>query len=457
MANYAKESDLRELGMSPAEAERDWQYELENPLMRKELEAEMLRGGNSIQREALQSYHKQMYGAGAARPAPAAGIPIDSPEALLSQSADKRGALSVAANVTPQPPAAPVEQTGALSRVAPMRQQREEVDFEGMLAKYVPQDDSKSRYLALAAALSAPTQSGTFGETMNNVANAMLQQKQQQQKLRAQYAPLVMQQIAAQQTREEQNAYRLEAQMQAQEAQRQALIAQQQGRVELAGFNQAAANERAKEQRAFQERMQGRDETLRRDLAGNSDQLRRDLSPSKDPGSKPLPANALKMQQEALDAIGTSSSINADLSALEKQIETGKLNFGPVSNLINKGRNTLGASTEESRNFGSANATLERLRNESLRLNAGVQTDGDAQRAWSELIQNVNDTDFVKQRLKEIQNINKRGAELQQLKIDGVRANYGHEPLDTSAQRNVPPALNTAPAAGGGWSIKPKG
>jgi hypothetical protein len=396
---------------------------------------------------------------GALPPEPDAGIPIDSPEAqsLIGQVGKAKGALSQVAEATPAPvvPAQPVAPAiGALSRVAP---QREEVDFEAMLQKYVPQDDSKSRYLALAAALSSPTQTGSFGETVNNVANAMLQQKQQQQKLRAQYAPLVMQQIAAQQTREEQNAYRLEAQMQAQEAQRQALAAQQQGRVELASLNNAAANERAAATQAAANERAAAERALRAQLAGDASQLRRDLAPSKDSSSKPLPPNALKMQQEALDAIGTSSSINADLGALEKQIETGKLKFGPVSNLINKGRNTLGASTEESRNFGSANATLERLRNESLRLNAGVQTDGDAQRAWSELIQNVNDTDFVKQRLAEIKNINKRGAELQQLKIDGIRANYGHEPLDTSAQRNVPPALNTAPAAGGGWSIKPKG
>ena len=79
-------------------------------------------------------------------------------------------------------------------------------------------------------------------------------------------------------------------------------------------------------------------------------------------------------------------------------------------------------------------------------MNTGVQTDGDAQRAWNELFQNINDTDLVKQRLAEIKNINKRGAELQQLKIDGVRANYGHGPLDTSAQRSVSPALNAGPA-----------
>jgi hypothetical protein len=114
------------------------------------------------------------------------------------------------------------------------------------------------------------------------------------------------------------------------------------------------------------------------------------------------------MQQEALDALGVASSVNADLGALEQQIEAGELDFGPVSNLTNTARNMAGMSNAKSRNFATFKSSLERLRNESLRLNAGVQTEGDAQRAWNELFQNINDTDLVKQRLKEIQATNKK-------------------------------------------------
>jgi hypothetical protein len=159
---------------------------------------------------------------------------------------------------------------------------------------------------------------------------------------------------------------------------------------------------------------------------------------------KPLPPGALKMQQEALDAIGVSSSINADLSKLEEQVNTGKLKFGPVANLTSTGLNMAGMSTENSRNFATFKSSLERLRNESLRLNAGVQTDGDAQRAWNELFSSINDTDLVKQRLKEIQAINKRGVELQKLKVDSVRANYGKQPIETSQFEAVKPALGDA-------------
>jgi hypothetical protein len=162
--------------------------------------------------------------------------------------------------------------------------------------------------------------------------------------------------------------------------------------------------------------------------------------------AKPLPTAALKMVQEGKDAIGTASSINADLSAIDKQIADGKLTFGPLSNLANAGLNAVGASTEESRNFATFKANMEKLRNDSLRLNKGVQTDGDAQRAWNELFQSISDTKVVQQRLAEIQKINDRAVQLRKLDIDGVLANYGHQPMDTSAYTDQPAAVGGKPA-----------
>lgn len=162
---------------------------------------------------------------------------------------------------------------------------------------------------------------------------------------------------------------------------------------------------------------------------------------------KPLPPAALKMQQEALDAIGTAGTINADLNAVGGLIESGKLDFGPVSNITSKARNAAGISNEQSRNFATFQSTLEKLRNDSLRLNKGVQTDGDAQRAWNELLQNINDPEVVKQRLGEIQKINERGAALQQMNVDQIRANYGAEPLDASGRMQQAPVIGTQQSA----------
>lgn len=163
--------------------------------------------------------------------------------------------------------------------------------------------------------------------------------------------------------------------------------------------------------------------------------------------SKPLPTAALKMIQESKDAIGTASSINADLGAISQQITDGNLSFGPVSNLWNAARNAAGSSTEQSRNFASFKASLEKLRNDSLRLNKGVQTDGDAQRAWNELFQNINDTKLVQKRLGEIKRINDRAVQLRQLDIDGVLQNYGRNPMDTGSYVRQPSALSGSSSA----------
>lgn len=156
---------------------------------------------------------------------------------------------------------------------------------------------------------------------------------------------------------------------------------------------------------------------------------------------KPLPPAALKMQQEAVDAIGTASSINADLEGVTRLIDSGKLDLGLISNTTGKVLNYAGISTESSRNLNTFKATLEKLRNDSLRLNKGVQTDGDAQRAWNELLSNINDKNMVKQRLAEIKEINKRAVTLQESNIENIRNNYGLAPLDTTKQKSVPGAI----------------
>ncbi|CAB3955830.1 hypothetical protein LMG7053_04819 [Achromobacter ruhlandii] len=175
------------------------------------------------------------------------------------------------------------------------------------------------------------------------------------------------------------------------------------------------------------------------------------LPPANDPSRKPLPSAALKMQQEALEAMGLVGSINADLGAIQQQVREGKLDLGPMANKISEGRNWAGISSENSRAYASFMSTLEKLRNDSLRLNKGVQTEGDAQRAWNELLANVNDPKLVEQRLGEILAINQRAAELRGLANDSMRANFGHDPMDYSQYLKLPAAVGQggAPAAGG--------
>lgn len=133
--------------------------------------------------------------------------------------------------------------------------------------------------------------------------------------------------------------------------------------------------------------------------------------------ARPLTSMDRRQAREDQDAIQTSESINANLDNLISQIDGGQLNLGPMTNLMSQGLNAAGASNQNSRNFASFRASLEKLRNDSLRLNAGVQTDGDSRRAWDELVANINDERVVAQRLAEIRDINQRAIEYRRARL----------------------------------------
>ena len=83
------------------------------------------------------------------------------------------------------------------------------------------------------------------------------------------------------------------------------------------------------------------------------------------------------------------------------------------------------------------------MRNDSLRLNSGVQTDGDAQRAWNELMANINDPLTVRQRLEEINGYNQTALAIKQGQIEDIRTQYGKEPIDLSgANKKLSPDYN---------------
>lgn len=200
-----------------------------------------------------------------------------------------------------------------------------------------------------------------------------------------------------------------------------------------------ASNQRAAADAAASRAVQMRGQDLSNLRMGESNAIAREKLANSP--AKPLPSTALKLQNEALDKLSIASNINHDLGAISSQIDSGKLSFGPLINLKNRALNLAGSSTEESRNFATFKSTLEKLRNDSLLLNTGVQTDGDAQRAWNELFENINDTEFVKKRLKEIQAINERGADLQKMQVDTIRSNYGAPEIDYSRYESQPAAL----------------
>jgi len=140
---------------------------------------------------------------------------------------------------------------------------------------------------------------------------------------------------------------------------------------------------------------------------------------------EPLPVPALKLVQEYRDEMATSSSISSDLKSIVGQLKSGQLDLGPINNAINEIKLSTNSKDAEASNYGTFKATLEKIRNDSLRLNKGVQTEGDSVRAFNEIAKNLNNKDFILKRLGEIQKINERGAKLKAKLLGEVYQNYG--------------------------------
>jgi hypothetical protein len=165
---------------------------------------------------------------------------------------------------------------------------------------------------------------------------------------------------------------------------------------------------------------------------------------------KPMPAAALKMQDESVEALSAAQRIqNLSSSLLEKVTpdNTGKrkLDLGPVNNAAYAARNYAGASTPESVEFGVMKTDLEKLRNDTLRLNKGVQTEGDAQRAMNEVIQSINDPSLFAAAMTRLNEVNAQAEELQKLQIDDIRSNFRQSPYDYSRLGGKKPQDNFTP------------
>lgn len=160
-------------------------------------------------------------------------------------------------------------------------------------------------------------------------------------------------------------------------------------------------------------------------------------------GANPLSAAVQRLEDEDLSAIGSAQTMNNELARIDSQIERGDLNLGLLANAKSTALNAIGAGDQNAQNYASLNSTLEKLRNESLRLNTGVQTEGDAQRAWNELVTNLKNPELVRQRLAEISALNERAITIRSGIINNRRSGQGASPLDVDSVLGQP-----APRAG---------
>lgn len=173
--------------------------------------------------------------------------------------------------------------------------------------------------------------------------------------------------------------------------------------------------------------------TYTKDRDGNIKVKRSDVfdeivaAEQKTKATKPLSTSAQKSEDNDFDAIDTSGGILSDLDYFTGLIKDKKLKFGFGEGLVDSLLSSVGAAGEEEVNSAQFDTFLEKLRNDTLRLNAGVQTEGDAQRALNEIIANKNDTKIVQAQLERLRDINERAIELRKRNINRRRKAQGVE------------------------------
>ncbi len=100
------------------------------------------------------------------------------------------------------------------------------------------------------------------------------------------------------------------------------------------------------------------------------------------------------------DLAVTQSTLAIDrASRIADDIAQGRLNLGPMTNLIGSGRNLTGNSSDNSRGLADLQQWAKQARDAILSANTGVQTDQDAVRALDNVLANINDERLVGQYL----------------------------------------------------------
>jgi hypothetical protein len=166
--------------------------------------------------------------------------------------------------------------------------------------------------------------------------------------------------------------------------------------------------------------------------------------------TKGLPSSLAASEEADYAAIDTADQLGQQISTIEGDFGydpasgdfTGPLKFGPAA-AFESGRAMIGVGGADAQNTRDARLRYERFItnyvNESLRLNKGTQTEGDAQRAM-QAIDNAKTTADAWRAIQDLQAINKRARDAKARAIIERRKRYK---LDAP----------TVPDAPSGWSI----
>lgn len=167
---------------------------------------------------------------------------------------------------------------------------------------------------------------------------------------------------------------------------------------------------------------------------------------------KPLPQAPQRQENTWIEQTQVAANNVSDVTSYVNKIDAGQFDPGLLKNRYDQAKSFFGVvdpNDTSAINYNNFMADMNRLRNESLRLNVGPQTDQDAKRAWDELFDNINDKTIVRSRLAKIADINRRAARQKAALIQNQRKNYFGPDADAPdwGSFGIDPTLFGQPAA----------
>lgn len=171
----------------------------------------------------------------------------------------------------------------------------------------------------------------------------------------------------------------------------------------------------------------------------SSERIAADRQAAADRKGAKLNASLQKEEDADFSMIDGAKAAASDIQPVLDNLTSGKLQLGALKNAWNASRNFFGQSNEQSQAYAELQRGITRITNESLRLNKGVQTEGDAQRAAKEVLAAFanNDTALMTKSLQDLQRINLRAADNKAAMIDRRRASQG---VESAFGNQTPPA-----------------
>jgi hypothetical protein len=122
-----------------------------------------------------------------------------------------------------------------------------------------------------------------------------------------------------------------------------------------------------------------------KELQGQNAQFERDRK-EEERKNKPLPSYLAKEEEQDFSIAQASTNLAADTNKFINQIKSGDIKFGLKDRASIRARQVFGSQDPDVIARENYDKFLLILTNESLRLNKGTQTEGDAQRAAKELL-----------------------------------------------------------------------